>query len=186
MTGITPAQENQRTLARLVGIDEDQAAERLDRTVIITHGEAALPFAQELRAQLDRTIRVADGGEGDLEVIIGTAPAASPTPRLYVTLAADQVRLSETPPPTDAGPIALHGVQTIIAACFAAGAVLRHVIPDLQGRIADPFVLRFEAIGATRAVLDRPVTLGDAVLIGGGAVGNGFLRAARHLDITAP
>jgi hypothetical protein len=184
MTGITPALENQRTLARLVGIDEDQAAERLGRTVIITHGEAAAPFAKELRAQLDRTIRVAYGGDGDLEVIIGTAPAVSAAPCLYVTLAADQVRLFETPPPTYAGPTALHGVQTMLAACFVAGAVLQCVIPDFQGPIADRFVLRFEAIGATRAVLDRPVALDDAVLIGAGAVGNGFLRAARHLDIS--
>jgi E1 N-terminal domain/ThiF family len=183
MTGITPAQENQRTLARLVGVDEDQAAERLDRTVIITHDEAAAAFAQELRAQLDRTIRIADGSDGDLEVIIGRVPAVSAARRLYATLADDRVCLSDKPLPAGTGPADLHGVQAVIAACFAAGVILQRVITGLPGPIADPFVLRFEAIGATRAVLDRPIALDAAVLIGAGAVGNGFLRAARHLDI---
>jgi hypothetical protein len=184
MTGITPAQENQRTLARLVGIGEDQAAERLDRTVMITHDEAAAPFAQELRAQLDRTIHITDGGDGDLEVIIGKAPAVSIARRLYATLAHDRVCLSDKPLPASAGPADLHGVQTMIAACFAAGAILQRLITGLPGPIANPFVLRFEAIGATRAVLDRPIALDAGVLIGAGAIGNGFLRAARHLDIS--
>ena len=184
MTGITPAQENQRMLARLVGIDEDQAAERLDRNVVISHDGGAAAFAQELRAQLERTIRVADGGDCDLEVVVGTAPATSAPRHLHVTLAVDRVCLSDSPLPASAGPVALHGVQTMIAACFAAGAVLQRVIPNLPGPMEDPFVLRFDVIGATREVLDRPIALTDTVLVGGGAVGNGFLRAARHLDIS--
>jgi ThiF family len=156
----------------------------VDRSAIITHDEAAGPFAQELRAQLERTIRVADGGDCNFEVIIGKAPAVSAARRLYVTLAADGLCPSDVPLPASAGPAALHGVQTMIAACFAAGAMLQRIIADLPGPIAHPFALRFDVMGATRAVLDRPIALNDAVLIGAGAVGNGFLRAARHLDIT--
>jgi E1 N-terminal domain/ThiF family len=184
MTGITPVQENKCTLARLVGIHEDQAAERLDRTVIITHDEVATPFAHELRTQLDRTIRVVDGGDCDFEVIIGTASAVSEAQHLYVTLGADRVCLSDSSLEFSGGPAALHGVQTMITACFVAGAVLQRVIVGLPGPISDPFILRFDAIGATRAVLDRPIALDDAVLAGAGAIGNGFLRAARHLDIS--
>jgi molybdopterin/thiamine biosynthesis adenylyltransferase len=184
MTGITPAQENQRTLARLVGIDEDQAAEMLDRSVIITHSAAAASFAQELRAQLERTVHVVESGDSDLEVVIGATPSASVAQRLYAALTPESVSFSASPLAAGAEAAPLHGVQTMIAACFGAGAVLRRIIAGLPGSTADPFVLRFDALGATRAVLDRAITLDDAALIGAGAVGNGFLRAARHLDIS--
>ena len=60
---------------------------------------------------------------------------------------------------------------------------MRRVIDGILISYADPFVLRFDALGASRAVLEQPMTLCDTVLAGAGAVSNGFLRAARHLDI---
>jgi len=52
-----------------------------------------------------------------------------------------------------------------------------------QALRTDPFQVSFTALGATRAVLATPVRLENAGLVGAGAVGNGFMRAARHLDI---
>jgi hypothetical protein len=183
MTAITPIQENARMLASIVGIDESEAVELLNRTVVISYSPDGEPLAQELRAQLERTVRVAENGPCDLEVIIGVAPVTAAAKRLYVTTTADAAVISASPEIAGAPPVPLHGLQTMIAACYAAGAVLRQVIQGLPGADSDPFVVRFEALGATRPILEHPITLDDAVLIGAGAVGNGFLRAARYLNI---
>ena len=184
MTTITPAQENELTLARLIGVRENQAAERLNRRVTITHGGAsAALFAQELREQLVPTVNVTVGGTCDLEVVIDAAPLAPAVKRLFVALQQDSVSISKSPGPPGARATPLHGLQTTIAACFAAGVVLRRVIDGMPGSDADPFIVRFDAVGATQPVLGRPISLDDTVLVGAGAVANGFLRAARHLDI---
>ena len=183
MTTLTPAQENERTLARLAGITEEQAAVKLDRSVAVTSSAAAAPFAQELSAQLERTIHLATDGTCDLEIVIDAAPLTQAEKRLYVALHEDRVEISTDPLPSSAAAAPLHGLQTMIAACFTAGAALRHTIDGLPGPHADPFVLRFAALGATPSILNTAIMLDDAVLIGAGAVGNGFLRAARHLDI---
>jgi molybdopterin/thiamine biosynthesis adenylyltransferase len=182
MKNLTPAQENERTLARLIGIGEDQAAERLDRTVVITHSESGASLGQELRAQLERTVHVSDGGDGDLEVVIGTVSATSAANRLFIAANPDTVSVSTSPGYAES-PAPLHGLQTMIAACFGAGVALRRVIDGLPGVDRDPFIIRFDALGATRPILDSTLSLDDAVLIGAGAVGNGFLRAARHLHV---
>ena len=47
------------------------------------------------------------------------------------------------------------------------------------------FVLRFDALGATPSYAGaQPIISATTVLVGAGAVANGFLRAARHLDIS--
>jgi hypothetical protein len=154
MMAITPAQENERMLARLTGISEEQAAAKLNRTVVITHGDGAAFFAQELRAQLERTVHVTARGDCDLEVAIHAAPAASTGNRLYVALDAESISISQSPGTAGATAVPLHGLQTMIAACFAAGVALRRMIDGLPGVDVDPFVIRFDALGATRPVLD--------------------------------
>ncbi len=183
MTAITPIQENARMLASIVGIGEDEAVELLNRTVVISYSPSGEPLARELRAQLERTVCVAENGHCDLEVMIGTAPVTAAAKRLYVTTTADTAVISASPEIAGIPPVPLHGLQTMIVACYAAGTVLRQVIQGLPGTDSDPFVVRFDALDANRSILERPIILDDAVLIGAGAVGNGFLRAVRHLDI---
>jgi molybdopterin/thiamine biosynthesis adenylyltransferase len=181
---LTAAQENDLTLARLVGIPEDQASERLNRRITITHGDgaAAAAFAVELSAQLGRTVQIGEGNT-DLEVIVDGSPRTETANHLFVSLQDDRVTISKCSPAGAAKTPQLHGVQTMIAACYAAGVALQSVIDGMPVSSADPFVLRFDALGASRAVLERPVMLFDTVLAGAGAISNGFLRAARHLDI---
>jgi hypothetical protein len=181
---ITPAQENERMLARALGIGVDEAAVHLGKTVAITTGAGeAAAFATELSAQLERTVRItAAEGPCDLEVVIH-APMRQASKRLCVALHDDGVTVSgDTVQETRTADG--HGVQRIIEACYAASVVLSRLIEGLdQALRTDPFQVSFSALGATRAVLATPVRLEDAGLVGAGAVGNGFLRAARHLDI---
>ncbi len=184
---MTPAQENERMLARVLGISEDEAATKLSRSVAITAagGEAAV-FAAELKAQLERTITVVGLGEpSDLEVTIHAPPQHAAPKTLTVAIGANEVAIGQNPVQDAAAPEPLHGVQRVLSACYAAGVVLAHLIDELRSSdLPDPFVIRFDALGANRAILSVPINLADAVLAGAGAVGNGFLYAARHLDIS--
>jgi hypothetical protein len=182
---ITPAQENERTLAQLLGIGEEQAAQRLAQSVTISaYGDEAKKFAQELKDQLGRTIHVQpDGHDADLEVVIGGTPRGLAKKTLFVAITADAVTISRASAVT--APTPLHGVQRVIGTCYAAAVVLGELVEDLpQVSHAEPFVVRFAALGATFDVLSRPIRLSDTALAGAGAVGNAFLRAARHLDIS--
>lgn len=185
---IAPAQENSRMLARILGIGEDEAVARLSQSFCVTAGagEAAL-FADELVAQLERTVtHTPQPDRCDLEIVVHAEPRQSTGTRLYITIEADRVSVSRQPPHSAAGaPADLHGVQRMIAGCYTASVALSTLVEGIeQASSADPFVMRFEALGATRDVLATPVRLHDTVLAGAGAVGNGFLRAARHLAIS--
>ena len=182
---ITPAQENERMLARLLGIGEDDAAARLAIRFCITAapGEATL-FGSELTALLERIITHAPDGRCDLEIVIHAAPERHARHQLYVHIDADSVSLSRQPQTQAVAP-GLHGLQRMIAACYASSVALGMVVDGLDlASATDPFVIRFDALGATRDVLAAPIHLHDTVLAGAGAVGNGFLRGARHLKVT--
>lgn len=175
-------------LARILGIGEDEAAARLAQSFCVTAGagEAAL-FADELVAELERTVTYTPQPDRcDLEIVIDAEPCQNAATRLYVKIQADSVSVSRHPLGADAEAGAdLHGVQRMIAACYAASVALGTLVEGIdQASAADPFVIRFDALGATRDVLATPIQLHDTVLAGAGAVGNGFLRAARHLAIS--
>ena len=183
---ITPAQENERTLARLLGIGEDEASVRLARTFSITAGSGvAALFAAELADLLERTITIADDtGPCDIEVVIDADPARDASKRLFVTLNPDSVSVSSAEPSRIEPGTTLHGIQITIGACYVASAVLARVIDGIEhAPSTDPFVIRYDALGATRSVLETPICLNDTALVGAGGVANGFLRAARHLNI---
>lgn len=181
---ITPAQENERTLARLLGIGEEQAAQRLAQSVVVTaYGEAGVAYGRELTDQLERTIHVQpEGNSADLEVVIGGEARGIAKKTLFVAINSDTVVISRASATSPAA--SLHGVQRVIGACYAASVVLGELIEDLpQASYVEPFVVSFAALGATADVLSRPIRLDDTALAGAGAVGNAFLRAARHLNI---
>ena len=184
---ITPAQENERMLARILGMSEEDAAARLAVTIGVTTGDGpAQAFAGELTEQLERTVSIsAPNAPCDLEIIIHATAARKAAKRIYVTIGADEVAISRTPPETSSPPAPLHGLQTIISASYAASVALSEAIGGLDlVPDTDPFVVRFATFGVTADVLSTPIILDDTVLAGAGAVANGFLRAARHLDIS--
>lgn len=180
---ITPAQENERMLANILGISENEAAERLDRKVVITYGDGpAQQVAQEIKEQLERTIHIVEDGDADLEIIVDASPRLEAGKQLFVSLEANQASISTAPPAKAANTVAVHGLKRVITACYAA-AIAINKVTGLERVGTDPFTIEFAAAGINDLVLDRAITLNGAVLIGAGAVGNGFLRAARHLSL---
>jgi len=184
---ITASQENERTLAQLMGISESDAATRLQQRVAITHGgNVGGLFAEELAEQLGRTIDVViDDSDCDLEVVIDASPLRQAEKRVFVNLNDEYISVSKENARSDREPANIHGLHIVIGACYAAGVVLSELIEGLEiSPRTDAFVVRFDALGVSRALLERKIKLNDTALIGAGAIGNGFLRAARHLNIS--
>lgn len=180
----TVGQENARMLASLLGIEEADAAERLDKTVRITVAAGRAGAGNEVRDLLERTIHVArsDDTAPDLELVIGPIEPATPGPHLYaslhqrgVTIDAASLRHSnEHVPP----------LLTALAACHIAAAALHRVIGSSSlPRLALPLSVDFAELGIPEASLTTPFVISGSVLVGGGAVANGFLRALRHLNV---
>lgn len=187
-TGVKQArQENARMLAAILGVGEDEAAKRLDRTVLVTVGDepGARHWANEIIGLLGLTVQVAREPSEALhaEVVIGSARPRTSAPRLYAaidaagaTVAAHPVSRRLTTP---------HALLMATAACAAAAAMVNLVVGDQAlPTVRLPLVFEFKQLGIPPHVFDRPVDLTGASLVGAGAVGHGFLRALRHLPVS--
>ena len=180
----TVGQENARMLASLLGIEEADAAERLDKTVRVTVAAGFAVAGDEVRDLLDRTIRVAglDEAEPDLELVIGPAEPATPGPHLYASLTQRGV-IVDAIPLCHANECA-HPLLMALAACHIAAAALHRVIGSSSlPRLALPLSVDFAELGIPEGSLTTPFDISGTVLVGGGAVGNGFLRALRHVPV---
>lgn len=181
----TAAQQNAMMLASILGIDEAEAGERLNRSILVSAEPGwKSAWARELEALLGRTVMVtiADGTVPNLEVVVGSASAQSGAPKLFVDLGATLAVVSNQPVAQLAGrPHALYGHA---AACAAAAAAVHTVIDDAAlPSVRLPMHFDFGQLGVPVGALNRTIELRNAVMAGAGAVAHGFLRAARHLDL---
>ena len=184
---ISYRQENERMLAAALGVEQEEAAKRLEKSVAITAADdpAAQRLALEVGEQLARTIHIAREGEADLEVAIGRPPAGRSKNVRYADVDEQGLRVSargpEQPSSTE-----LDGFRMTFAGCYAAAPILRQVLAlDSLGYVParDPFLMSFANLGIPPDILDQPVVFDSSALAGAGAVGNGFLRALRHLPV---
>lgn len=183
----TPVQENARMLASALGIAEEEAAEKLERTVLLTAVDepSHQAWAEDIRELLSLTINVVgEVRDGiDAELVVGTCGPRSHAPVLHAWLAAEGATVSRQPPTV--AQLAPHAFLAACAAPMVAGAVLNHVIAEgALPAIALPMTFRFDQLGLADGALKRTRDLTGMVLTGAGAVGHGFLHALRHIPVT--
>lgn len=182
---MTARDESARMLASLMGIDQDEAAERLDRRVLITVSDqrSARSLASEVTLLLERTLSVTDvPDEADLELVIGNATPRAACPRRYASADAVSVIVGSNPAPRTAREA--HPLVVMIYATAVSAAVLRAVAGDgalPQG--PDPLEVKASQLGLPKLDALAPLDLTGAVLVGAGAVGHGFLRALRTVPV---
>jgi hypothetical protein len=181
--------ENVKALALAAGITPEQAAERLEGRVLCTFDRgdvAAAHFFHELRPLLLRTIDVHDTPDGGLylvEMVVGDAEPVGLAPAVFVRLTQDGCCFSPQPTPVHS-PDPVHRVLTVAAACYGAGVAIHRAVGDgIPNPPPDHPEIRYDEILPDRSVLDQAVDLGVAHLAGAGAIGNGFLWAARYVDL---
>lgn len=182
--------ENAAALASALGISLHEAAHALDLRIAVTADPSdaiACAVAEEVIGVLSRTVQHVSTDVTEpvtaAELIIGCAtPRTSGVP-VYLAIEADQFLISRK----------RHAAQTsariptifhVLAACYASGVALYHALGgSLPFSIPDPLTVEFRQLGANLADLEHPIDIGRAYLAGAGAIGNGFLWAARHLQL---
>lgn len=181
--------ENARALALAAGISPEKAAERLQGRILCTFDQtdaAARQFYRELQPILARTIEVRsrpDEGTFLVEMVIGNAVPSGGATAVYVGLHSDGCSFSPTRVARH-NSIPVHPVFAVVAACYgAAVAIHRAVGSGIPNPPPDDLEIRYDEIVPDRDVLNEAIELGEAHLAGAGAIGNGFLWAARHVDL---
>lgn len=183
---MTARDESAKMLASLMGIEPDEAAERLDRKVLITvSGQpAAAGLAAEVTLLLERTVAITDdAGAAQLELVVGDAIPRATCPRRYAS--ADAVSMIVGSAPVSRGTAPAHPLVIMIYATAVAAAVLRAVAGDgplPQG--PDPLEVKACQLGLPDLTDLSPLDLTEAVLVGAGAVAHGFVRALRTVPVT--
>ncbi|MHB8390263.1 MAG: ThiF family adenylyltransferase [Acidobacteriaceae bacterium] len=182
--------ENAATLASALGLSLEDASEALDLDIAITAeptDRVAQQIAREVSELLSRTVRrisVAQG-EGNIaaELVLGSAVPRTNSHKIYVGVRGDRAVISQSAHATEiCAPIP--GILGLLIACYASAAALYHALGGiLPFGLPEPFVLPFDQLGIDLTSLAQPIDLGHAYMAGAGAIGNGFLWAARHLDL---
>lgn len=183
--------ENATTLAAALGLTLDSASKALELHVTVTAdpSDSTADFvATQVCALLCRTVtqvsRTLPGPDTDCELIIGAAHPRSSSPKVFVDIM-DHCAIigQDCPAPLSCYPITQ--IFGLLTACYACAATIYRATGSiLPFAPTDPFVLRFAELGIDSSELSKPVELNNAYLAGAGANGNGFLWAARYLNVS--
>jgi hypothetical protein len=182
---VSASQENAMMLASLLGIEEGEAAERLNRLIVITAPEdpAGRYWAAEIGALLERTVNVslAPDPEACVELVIAPAEARTEITKVYAAIDRDKA-VVDLVPVIARGP-APHPLFAAVAASPIAAAVLSQAI-DSDGlpQMNLPVTIAFSQLGIPHEALNEKIDLTGSVLVGAGAVGHAFLRTLRYVD----
>lgn len=182
--------ENAAALAAALGLDLAEAASLLDLTMMITVNPTdtvAAVLALDIAELLSRTVRAVSIEEippsPAAELVIGDVRPRTDGRKLFLCVGHGDSILSRTAvQPKACQPI--HGLWRTIVACYACAAILDCALDgELPFGLPDPLVLSFDALGVDPIDLSKPIDIGHAYLAGAGAIGNGLLWAARHMDL---
>lgn len=174
---LNATEENRKALASLLGIDEEEAAEKLQTKVAVTVADpAGAAFAADLSELIGKTLQLVDADANpDIEITVG-GPASTGAP---VKMTASMLRDGLTV----GGGIVRPEWSTVprfnerICACYAAGVVIARAI----GRSCpDPFGVDFRALGIPDG--HAPIVFDDDALAGCGGVGTAFLWALQAVQ----
>jgi hypothetical protein len=181
--------ENAAALASALGLSIDAAAEALDLNVAIT-ADPEDPIGQQIASEiselLSRTVQrvwMAESVEGAAaELVIGSATPRTNGAKLYLDVRDDHAIIGESAHAA-IGCAHVPAILGLLIACYACAATLCHALGGILpfGR-PDPLIVSFAELGIDPISLTQPISLEHTYMAGAGAIGNGFLWAARHLD----
>ena len=189
---ITPEarRENAEALAEAIGLSSAAAAEALDLDIVITVDAAdhtAQQIALETSELLARTVRgiTTSPLEGNIaaELVVGAAVPRTSGIKIYLGVHDGYVLISQSTRATEAC-VPIPAILGVLVACYASAATLYRALGSiLPFGLPEPFVLRFNELGIDWASVSEPIDLGHSYIAGAGAIGNGFLWAAKHLAL---
>jgi len=187
---ISAMDEQAKTLAMALGIDEEEAADILDVHVVVRGSRDALARAtcQYVVDLLGRTVGMVGGercGRPAVEVVVGDATPVCDAPAVRVGIAARHVTISSDGSRPDHEPHAtISPIFLAIAACYAAGMAVRIAAGSsfpfpFSETIRVPVDLMLRGHSASSLT---GVDLGKVYMAGAGAIGNGLLHGLTTLS----
>ena len=181
--------ENATALATALGLSVSDASEALDLKVAITveqSNEAAKRIGDETYELLRRTVRkvAQDARLEDVaaELIIGSATPRTNARRVFLRVLPDRATISLERLGTETC-ASIPPILALLISCFASAVTLSRALNRaLPFAPPDPFTLHFRQVGIDWSAVSEPINLEHTYVAGAGAIGNGFLWAARHLN----
>lgn len=170
-------EENRKALASLLGIDEEEAAEKLQTKVVVTVADpAAAAFADDLSQLIGKTLQVVGtDADPDIEISLG-GPASTGAPvRMVASMRGDGLIVGSAGVRPEWSAVPRFNER--ISACYAAGVAIARAIGKA---CPDPFTVGFRALGIPAD--HAPIVFEDDVLAGCGGVGTGFLWALQAVQ----
>ena len=181
--------ENATALATALGLSLSEASEALDLQIAITveSGDATgVQIGYEISQLLSRTVRhvtlAAPHENVATELVVGSAKPTTNAKQLYLSVLPDHAKISQNEHDAKICAPTLP-ILVLLISCYASAATLSRALDRaLPFAPPDPFILDFRQIGIEWNSVMAPVDLEHTFLAGAGAIGNGFLWAARHLN----
>lgn len=188
MMGITATKENLLTIAHRLGLSQMDAEELINKRISVRHDSSKdhIHLAAATINMLSRTFTDVNCGEtaevADLVVIIGSVKAPAAIQACHACLLSDRVAFQPTTTvsiPTNT-PLPL----VLVSACYLVSNCVRALIPGLAEGTKPVMEITWEDVfpGALLALSNR-IKIDHAVLVGAGAIGNGFAWAVSGMDI---
>ena len=188
------ALENARTVASLLELEDEQAAEKLESPIQITwdtSDDSAARLGAFVVRLLARTFLEIGNyscprANASVELLInGAARLGSAETTLHCQIDAASFSCGPLPStPRDVGST-VPDVLCLVAACFASAQVTHYVLQLPSGRVSPQGVHHNFATwpGVPLDVWETEVDLGELQFAGGGAVGNAVLFAQQFLPV---
>lgn len=174
---LNATEENRKALASLLGIDEEEAAAKLQTKVVVTVADpAAAAFAADLSQLIGKTLQVIGvGADPDIEIALGGPSSTGAPVRMVASMRGDGLIVGSAVERPEWSAVPRFNER--ICACYAAGVAIARAI----GKVCpDPFNVGFRALGIPAD--HAPIVFEDDVLAGCGGVGTGFLWALQAVQ----
>jgi ThiF family len=118
-----------------------------------------------------------------VEVIIGNATPVASATHIFVNITDNGFEISRWPVRAKTCEF-VHPMKSLLAACYVAGVAIRVAVGDgMPNPPSDPLCIEFADLVPADIDLGVTYEIGEAYLAGAGAIGNGFLWAARHVSL---
>lgn len=171
------------------GVSEEVAAQRLEAKILITaaNDDASQNLKNELVPILKCTLHTTNDPQEEgiiTELIIGHCQSRSTAPRIYAILNNAYISIGSVPINNLDSSLPTYSLFTLISACYVAGAVIFLAVGDgMPNRPPKDMDIPFSSFIDPAFDLNANIDIEEAYLAGAGAIGNGFLWAARHLNL---
>lgn len=195
MISVDAKNENLNSLKQLLRLENEEAETVLNASVLITSNPSdySAHFLGErlkclLKLAVENIITEPTGlAIPSLEVIIGSMSAQTGAPSIWVAISEDDIIINSEQTSKHQKNICIHKILLLSGACYTAARCIKELAgEDFIFPVQDKTIIKYsDIIGSEKLeVLNIPTVIGEAVLVGAGAIGNGFILGLSYFNVS--